>query len=612
MSAEPARLGRAEPARLGDFTLTGRDLRLIPIALVVGVLSTAIALILLDLIGLVTNVAYFGRLSVGLVALPATLALPTVLIPVLGGLVIGLMARYGSERIRGHGIPEAMETILVGGSKVEPRLAVLKPVSSAISIGTGGPFGAEGPIILTGGAAGSLVGQLIHMSAAERKTLLVAGASAGMTAVFGTPVAAVLLGTELLLFEWRPRSLIPVAAACALAAALRGLLADGGFLTAAPLFPVPTHLPLDDAGLLGALAVGLVGGLLAWLLTACVYGAEDLFKRLPIHWMWWPILGGVIIGVGGLIDPRSLGVGYDSIRAELAGNLPADALLLLLVTKLVIWSLALGSGTSGGILAPLLLIGGAMGGVAAPLLPGGSPAIWALLGMAATLAGVTRSPFTSILFAVELTHDQNVLLPLLISCVSAYGVSALVLRRSILTEKVARRGFHVMREYGVDPLEALFVRDVMATNVLAVEPGRPLADLAALLHREAGPRRQRLYPVLRDGRLVGVIGRREIADAVEAGDGHATVGQRMRAATVAYGDETLRSAADRMSSSRLGMLPVVERTDPTHLLGLVGQDALLRARDRLLVEERHRERVLRPHLVPRLARLRRPAPPDDA
>ncbi len=286
---------------------------------------------------------------------PDHLALPTVLIPVAGGLVIGLMARYGSERIRGHGIPEAMETILVGGSRVEPRLAVLKPVSSAVSIGTGGPFGAEGPIILTGGAAGSLIGQLIHLSAAERKTLLVAGASAGMTAVFGTPVAAVLLGTELLLFEWRPRSLIPVAAACALAAALRGLLADGGFLAAAPLFPVPPHLPLDDGALLGALAVGLVGGLLAWLLTACVYGAEDLFTRLPIHWMWWPIIGGAVIGIGGLLDPRALGVGYDSIRAELAGNLPADALLLLLVTKLVIWSLALGSGTSGGILAPLLL-----------------------------------------------------------------------------------------------------------------------------------------------------------------------------------------------------------------------------------------------------------------
>ncbi|HEY6013496.1 MAG TPA: chloride channel protein, partial [Candidatus Limnocylindrales bacterium] len=293
-------------------------------------LATITAVVLLDMIGLVTNLCYYGRADVSLVQPPTTgLGPGSVLIPVAGGLVIGLLARYGSERIRGHGIPEAMESILVGGSKVQPRLALLKPISSAISIGTGGPFGAEGPIIMTGGAIGSLIGQLEHLSAAERKTLLVAGAAAGMTAVFGTPLAAVLLGTELLLFEWRPRSLLPVATAAALAAAIRVPLAEHGLVAAAPLFPVPAHPPLDDAGLVGAMAVGLVGGLVAWALTACVYGAEDLFKRLPVHWMWWPAIGGAVVGVGGLVDPRALGVGYDSLRAELAGSLAFDALVLL-------------------------------------------------------------------------------------------------------------------------------------------------------------------------------------------------------------------------------------------------------------------------------------------
>lgn len=597
---------RAQQAeRLGDFTLTARELRLVPLALLAGAISTGVAVVLLDLIGLVTNLAYYGRASVALVQPPTGGLGPwSILIPVGGGLLIGIMARYGSERIRGHGIPEAMESILVGGSRVEPRLAVLKPVSSAISIGTGGPFGAEGPIIMTGGAIGSLIGQSVHLTAAERKTLLVAGAAAGMTAVFGTPLAAVLLATELLLFEWRPRSLIPVAAAAAIAAALRLPMADLGLVSPIPLFPVPVHVPLDGLGLIGAMILGLFAGLVAWLLTACVYGAEDLFKHLPIHWMWWPALGGIVVGLGGLIDPRALGVGYDSIRAELAGNLGADALILLLLTKLAIWSIALGSGTSGGILAPLLLIGGAVGGLAAGVLPGGTPAVWALIGMSATLAGVTRSPFTSILFAFELSHDQGVLLPLLIACVSAYAVSVLALRRSILTEKVARRGFHVMRETAVEPLEALFVRDVMTTNVLTVEPSRPIAELAALLDRNEDHRRQRLYPVVDDLRgLVGVIGKREIQRSTASLEsGAVTVADLMIAATLAFGDETLRTAADRMAVTKLGVLPVVQRAEPTRLIGLLRQQDLMRARDRLLVEERHRERIIHLRRLPHFAR----------
>ncbi len=603
----------------------GRDaLKLIPLALLVGAIATATALVLLDLIGLFTNLFYGHRLSVELVSPVIYSPGPTAIaIPVAGGLVIGLIARFGSRQIRGHGIPEAMETILTGGSRVEPRLAVLKPISSAISIGSGGPFGAEGPIILTGGAFGSMVGQFIHLTAAERKTLLVAGAAAGMTAVFGTPVASVLLAVELLLFEWKPRSLIPVAAASLLAAVLRSSLSAGGLVAPAPLFPLAVAtgtLPQVDAGaVLAAVGLGLVGGLVAWLATIAVYASEDAFGRLPVHWMWWPAVGGLVIGIGGLVDPHVLGVGYDSIGAEIAGSLALQSLAVLFVVKLAVWAISLGSGTSGGILAPLLLLGGAAGGMVGGLLPGNVAPEAALLGMAATLAGTTRSPFTAIVFALELTGDLGVLPLLLGACVTADLVSVLALRRSILTEKVARRGFHVTREYAVDPLEALFVRDVMATSILLLRPEQTLSSLHTELANPSHGR-QRLFPVVDlSSRLVGVVGRRELlaaasrasqrgrarrthADEPLVDSRHAgtpmRVGDVMQRPVVARADETLRHAADRMVEARVGVMPVVDADGTGGLVGLVAQADLLRARDRLLIEERHRERILRGRLMP--------------
>ncbi len=505
------------------------------------------------------------------------------------------MAYWGSERIRGHGIPEAMETVLVGGSKVESRLAVLKPVSSAISIGSGGPFGAEGPIIPTGGAFGSLIAQFFHLSSSERRTLLVAGACSGMAAVFGTPVAATLFGIELLVFEWKPRSMVPIAIAAAVADVIRNLLAAHHLILAAPLFPVPPHGTFSSLAVAASVAVGLAGGLLAWLLTAAVYGAEDTFKRLPIHWAWWPAIGGAIIGLGGLIEPRALGVGYTSIAAELGGRIALGGLAALLVVKLVIWSVGLGSGTSGGILAPLLISGAAMGGLLAPILPGGSPSTWALLGMAATLAGVTRSPFMAIIFAFELTHDVGILLPLLVACAVAHLMSTMVLKRSILTEKVARRGFHVVREYQVEPLEALFVREVMLTDLLTTEPDASVEDLRAQVAANPQARRQRLYPVLDEaGAMVGVIALSDLyrpgPDGIEA---RSTSDLVHRNVVVAHPGETLRTAADRMAENWLGALPVVDPGDGRRLLGVITEFHLLRARHRQLVEERHRERVLR-------------------
>ncbi len=593
---------------LGDFTTTPAILRLVPLAVAVGALGAGISLALLDMIGFFTNLFYYQRLSVHLVSPNAnTLGAIAIVIPIGGGLIVGLMARYGSEQIRGHGIPEAMERILINGSRVAPRLAILKPISSAISIGTGGPFGAEGPIILTGGAVGSIVGQLFHLTAAQRRSLLVAGAAAGMSAVFGTPVAATLFGVELLAFEFKPRSMVLIGLAAATADGIRMTIATVGLVSPQPLFPIPAHAPLGGIVLLGAAGVGVVTGLAAWIMTQAVYRCEDLFKKLTgrLHWMWWPMIGGASIGVGGLIDPRALGVGYNTIHAELLGQLGIGALLLLFVVKLVIWSGGLGGGTSGGILAPILMMGAALGGIAGHVLPGASPGVWALIGLAGALGGVTRSPFTAIIFAFELTHDQNSLLALLVVATVSHLVSVLVLKRSILTEKVARRGFHVMREYAVDPLEATFVREVMDTDIYTVEPARSIADLYQTLSEGSPERRQRLYPVLdTHGQLAGILPWSAILATRD--NPHQQVRDTMTApVAVAYPDEILRSIADRMAALGIGILPVVERTNPSHFHGLITQFDLLDARQKLLEEERHAERVL----TLRRVRTRPPAPP---
>ena len=277
----------------GDFATDVRLLRISAIAAVGGVLSTVAADFLLHLIRFFSNLFFFQTISTANRS-PAENALGLLVIaaPVVGGLLVGLIARFGSEQIRGHGIPEAIEAILFGKSKMSPKVAVLKPLASAIAIGSGGPFGAEGPIIMTGGAIGSLVAQYFHLSSAERKALLVAGAVAGMTAVFGTPVAAVLLAIELLLFELRPRSLLPVAIACAVAGFTRPLLLGTG-----PLFPLHT-IPLGPIGLLSSAAAGVIAGALSWGLSTWLYKVEDLFAKLPIHWMRWPALGAVVVGVG--------------------------------------------------------------------------------------------------------------------------------------------------------------------------------------------------------------------------------------------------------------------------------------------------------------------------
>jgi len=595
-----SRLGHDEGSgELGDFTTTRRVIPLAGLAVLIGLVASYVALALLKLIGLFTNLFFFQRISTDMVSPAANrLGWLEVLVPVAGALLIGLMARYGSERIRGHGIPEAIEAILLKGGKVEPKVALLKPLSAAISIGSGGPFGAEGPIIMTGGAFGSMIAQLFHLTSAERRTLLVAGAAAGMSATFASPVAAVLLAVELLLFEWKPRSFIPVAFASATGAAARRYIIGMG-----PLFPVPEHPAfIGPQGLAGCVAAGLLAGALSALLTLAVYAAEDAFHKLPIHWMWWPAIGGLAIGVGGLVFPEALGVGYDTIGALLQGDVPRQLILGVLLVKSTIWAVSLGSGTSGGVLAPLLMMGGALGGLEAAALPFEGAGFWPLVSMGAILGGTMRSPLTGVVFALELTHDVNMLLPLLVATSVAHAFTVLTLRRSILTEKVSRRGFHLTREYAPDPLEILFVREVMRTRVAALPSELPVADLPGWLHADPVGRGQRLYPVVdADRRLAGLATRTDLlALAERAKDGHPAlrVSDVVRAQpVVAYPDEPLRAVVYRMAETGWTRFPVVERDSERKLLGMVSLTDLLKARTHNLEAERRRERVLRLDLL---------------
>ncbi|GAC1456168.1 MAG: chloride channel protein [Ktedonobacteraceae bacterium] len=586
--------------KLGDFTASPRIVLISLLALGIGVMSAFVALILLRLIGLFTNLFFFQRWSTTLVSPTSNkLGLLEVLVPVIGALIIGVMARYGSERIRGHGIPEAIEAILINGSRIEPKVALLKPVSSAISIGSGGPFGAEGPIIMTGGAIGSLIAQFFHLTSAERKILLVAGAAGGMSATFDSPIAAVLLAVELLLFEWKPRSLVPVALASAVAAVIRYYILGPG-----PLFPTPPHAAfIGVGGFLGCVLVGLLAGTLSALLTIAVYASEDAFHLLPIHWMWWPAIGGLVIGIGGLIFPQALGVGYDVIGNLLQGNGTAGLILGILVVKSIIWSVSLGSGTSGGVLAPLLMMGGALGGLEALFLPNEGVGFWPLISMAAVLGGTMRSPFTAIIFALELTHDVNALLPLLIAVVIAHGFTVLVMRRSILTEKVSRRGYHLSREYATDPLEILFVREVMRTNVVALSETTTVKDLTRTLQGTPDQSRiQRLFPIIDgDEHLLGIMTRKDLQEVMQHQEALSEDEQLNALAyanpIIAYPDEPLRAVVYRMAETGFTRFPVVERDHPRKLLGIVSLGDLLKARVRNLDEERQRERVLHMRLL---------------
>ena len=588
------------PSRLGDYTAAPRLVLISTMAVGVGAVAAVVADALLKLIGLITNLVFYQRIATTLVA-PGAGAHSWWLIiaaPVAGGLIIGVMARFGSEAIRGHGMPEAIEAILRGGSKVKPRLAVLKPVSAAISIGTGGPFGAEGPIIMTGGAVGSLIAQTLSLSADERKTLLVAGSAAGMAATFNAPLASILLAVELLLFEFRPRSFVPVSIAVVVATGLRWPL-----LGVAPIFGTNHVLPaLGLLDLVMCAAAGIVGGAVAWLATLLVYLAEDGFRKLPLHWMWWPAIGGLIIGVGGLFEPRALGVGYDVIGALLSGHATLSLVVGILMVKTLIWSLSLGSGTSGGVLAPVFMIGAALGSLLAYVLPPVAPGFWALMCLAAVVGGVMRSPLTGIVFAMELTHQWDAVMPLVVASTVAFLLSVLLLKRSVLTEKVVRKGTHVTREYSVDPLEVFLVGEIMPSSFLCF---RRETTLKAALEEAPGTwlgsgsralaRSQRLYPILGEGdRLVGLLTQHHLMSAASrlGLEPDVLVSEVMvRDPVVGFADMTLRELANLMAQSQVSSVPIVDRDDARRVLSVMSVDQVLEARLRDVDEEHKYERV---------------------
>ena len=579
-----------------DYEIVDRRTVMISaIALVIAILAGLAAQFLSALIGFITNAAFYGRISTAFVD-PAG-AHPHIarilIVPVLGALIVGLMARYGSSAIRGHGIPEVMENVLFGGSRIPARVLVLKPISAAIAIGTGGPFGAEGPIIATGGALGSLAGQLMRITSDERKSLLASGAAAGMAATFGSPVSAVLLSIELLLFEYRARSLVPVALAAATATGVRTV-----FHGTAPVFEMANVASPSGYALAVYALIGLVAGIVAAGITRATYAIEDGFEKVGekfhIHWMWWPMIGALVVGLVGIVEPRALGVGYDNISGVLSGSIAGTALLMLLIFKFIAWSVYLGSGTSGGTMAPLFTIGGAIGEILGTLIAAMAPSLGVdhrvagLVGMAAVFAGASHALLASVVLAFETTRQPLGLLPLLAGCTVGYLASILLGRHSIMTEKLARRGTAVRPEYVADHLAHVIVRDVATREVVTLVSTRTLADVRAWLLSDAAGTTHQGFPVVNDqGLLIGVVTRR---DLMQGSQENRTVRDVIRRPpVVVYEDSTLRDAADHMVVEEVGRLPVVSRDAVLKVVGIISRSDLLAAhRPRLTAANRAR------------------------
>lgn len=582
--------------KLRDYSVDSRVIYVSLLAAVLGAACSVIAWALLKLIDLATNLFYYQRFSfVNVEPGSHHMGWLAVFMPVLGGLIVGLIARYASPKVRGHGMPEAVEVIVFQGGKVQPRVAILKPLATAVSIGSGGPFGAEGPVIITGGAVGSVMGQLLPLTAPERTALMVAGASAGMAAAYSCPMAATLMAVEMLLFEWRPRSLVPVAIACITAGALRRLLLGTG-----PIFPMqPTTGVMHHAAMIGALVVGALAALLATGMSRTIHFCESLFERLPIHWMWWPALGGLVVGIGGLIYPRSLGVGYDVIREMLNQQVTWGLLAGVLLVKTTIWMVALGSETAGGVFAPLLMMGGALGLAAGHWLVPISPGAWAVVGMTSIIAAALGAPLAAAMFAVELTHNGGLMLPVLLACVTAYAISVLLQDRSILTEGLSRKGLHLSREYGVDPLETVMVREVMHTSVFALPETATRQEAMNWLEKmnkrggEAWSHWQRIFPLVsKGGEMKAILTRGQMITAAESGSPEiALIEDGLRKPATVGPWETLRSAAEKMAEMKLRSFPVIN--EDRVLVGILNIEDLLEARGKATLRERERERVLR-------------------
>jgi CIC family chloride channel protein len=585
--AEAAATGSSPGFRLGLISA---------LAAGIGLVAGVIAYLLYDLIALISNLVFYQRVSLTFTGLREHhLGGWVIVVPAIGGLIVGLMAKYGSRKIRGHGIPEAMEAVLTNRSRIEPKVAILKPVSAAIAIGTGGPFGAEGPIIQTGGAFGSLVGQVVHMTASERKVLLACGAAAGMAATFSTPIAGVILAIELLLFEFKSRSFIPLVISSTLATSVHLLLMGRGpmFAVGQVDFGIPRALPFY-------LAMGVICGLAAVGFTRLLYWVEDQFEKLPIEDTWWPALGGLALGVIGFFVPRVLGVGYDTISDILAAKLVWQVLLLIVIFKSLALVVSLGSGTSGGLLAPMFMASAALGGLFAMgmnhVIPGLdlAPGAFALVAMGAVFGAASRATFTFIIFAFELTRDYNSVLPLMLVAVIADGI-AIVLQgdTSIMIEKLQRRGLRIHTDFEPDVLRRVVVRETMTNDVPTVPSSMLINELARRIAQNDTilTKHQGLPIVDEKNRLAGIITRGDLLRGLEQDpEGRLTVLEAGTSpAITAYADESLYEAAERMLGQNIGRLPVVERNDSRRVVGYLGRSGVLAARMRMLEEENVRE-----------------------
>jgi CIC family chloride channel protein len=597
--SRPATIG-ATGAQVGDIRIAElAQFRMVLVSFLaagIGLLAGLIAFALYDLIGLLTNIVFYHRFVIDFTsARHNQLGLWVIPIPVVGGIIVGLMAKYGTPKIKGHGIPEAMEAVMVNRSRIEPRVAILKPISAAIAIGTGGPFGAEGPIIQTGGAVGSLVGQAFHTTASERKVLLACGAAAGMSATFNTPIAGVILAIELLLFEFKARSFIPLVVASTLATAVHMQLLGTGpmFKVTAMDFGIPHALPFY-------LLLGLVCGLAAAGFSKLLYWAEDQFEKLPVDELWWPAIGALGLGIIGYFVPRILGVGYDTIGDILNANLAWKLLLVIMVAKAAALVISLGSGTSGGLLAPMFMSSAAMGGVFAMgvdrIFPAAnlSAGAFALVAMGAVFGAASRATFSFIIFAFEITRDYNAVLPLMLVSVIADGIAMwLMPRASIMTEKLARRGLHIHQEYEADVLQQVKVSETMDSDVPKLPADMKVSELSDLIARRDPEvcRHQGMFILDADGNLAGVITRGDVMRALDADpSGAATVlDAGSRDLVVTYPDETLHEASAKMLHSNIGRLPVVDREDPRKAIGYLGRPGIMAARLRRLHEEHVRE-----------------------
>ncbi len=541
-------------------------------AIIIGFIAKA----MVALIDLVTNLFFYGKFSFDPAAPGIShLGIFVIFIPIIGGLIVGFMARFGSPGIRGHGIPEAMEQILLNESKIKPIITFLKPISAAISIGTGGPFGAEGPIISGGGALGSFAGQIMTINSTERKIMLTAGACGGMAAIFGCPIAGILLGVELLLFEFSPRSLIPVALSCATGAAMRFLL-----FGAAPIFAMPAIPSPNSLAIIIYTIFGVIIGVAAAYASKAIYFLEDIYKKLPIHWMWWPALGAVVVGIIGYFAPKTMGVGYDNVRLLLTGNIPLYLLFVLCILKFISWSFSLASGTSGGTLAPLFTIGGALGAFLSITTlyffphSGINIATAALIGMAAMFAGASRAILTSIVFALETTGEMHGLLPLVGACTAAYFVSFFLMKGSIMTEKMERHGLTPPGTFKPDILEQINIKQVFDKRATLINLTNTIKETREWIrsHNEA---KFNTYIIADDNtNLLGLVQRKDIFSNGAIDDASiSSIISNKRDAYI-YPNNPLSLAIDIMDKYKLDVLPVVTRTNRRKVLGQISREKI--------------------------------------